>query len=67
MWQWLQKILFPKGKKNKKDKKEKKKFKKESVINAISTVGFPIVMCGACAYFLYTIINKLMGQMYKFA
>ena len=21
MWQWLQKILFPKGKKNKKDKK----------------------------------------------
>ena len=24
MWQWLQKILFPKGKKNKKDKKDKK-------------------------------------------
>ena len=39
----------------------------ESVINAISTVGFPIVMCGACVYFLYTIINKLMGQMDKFA
>ena len=25
MWEWLQKILFPKGKKNKKDKKDKKK------------------------------------------
>ena len=24
MWEWLQKILFPKGKKNKKDKKIKK-------------------------------------------
>ena len=24
MWQWLQKILFPKGKKNKNDKKDKK-------------------------------------------
>ena len=24
MWEWLQKILFPKGKKNKKDKKEGK-------------------------------------------
>ena len=36
-------------------------------LNAISAVGFPIVMCGACAYFLYTIINKLMGQMDKFA
>ena len=24
MWEWLQKILFPKGKKNKKDKKDKK-------------------------------------------
>ena len=24
LWEWLQKILFPKGKKNKKDKKDKK-------------------------------------------
>ena len=24
VWEWLQKILFPKGKKNKKDKKGKK-------------------------------------------
>ena len=24
MWEWLQKIFFPKGKKNKKDKKDKK-------------------------------------------
>ena len=24
VWKWLQKILFPKGKKNKKDKKDKK-------------------------------------------
>ena len=24
VWEWLQKILFPKGKKNKKDKKDKK-------------------------------------------
>ena len=39
----------------------------QSMINAVSTVGFPIVMCGACAYFLYTIINKLMAQMDKFA
>lgn len=39
----------------------------QSLINAVSTVGFPIVMCGACAYFLYTIINKLMCQMDKFA
>ena len=39
----------------------------QSIINAVSTVGFPIVMCGACAYFLYTIINKLMAQMDKFA
>ena len=39
----------------------------QSVINAISTVGFPIVMCGACAYFLYILVNKLLGQMDKFA
>ena len=39
----------------------------DQALNAISTVGFPIVMCGACAYFLYTIVNKLMGQMDKFA
>ena len=38
----------------------------QSIVNAISTVGFPIVMCGACAYFLYTIVNTLMGQMDKF-
>ena len=24
LWEWLQKILLPKGKKNKKDKKDKK-------------------------------------------
>lgn len=39
----------------------------DKILNAISSVGFPIVMSGACAYFLYTIITKLMGQMDKFA
>ena len=39
----------------------------QSIINAVSTVGFSIVMFGVCAYFLYTIINKLMTQMDKFA
>ena len=39
----------------------------DQTINAISTVGFPIVMCGGCCYFLFTLINKLMGQMDKFA
>ena len=36
------------------------------VINAISTVGFPVVMCGGFGYFLYIIINKLLSQIDKF-
>ena len=39
----------------------------DQALNAISAVGFPIVMCGGCCYFLFTLINKLMGQMDKFA
>ena len=36
------------------------------VINAISTVGFPVVMCGGFGYFLYMIINKMLSQIDKF-
>lgn len=38
----------------------------EEVLNAISTVGFPTVMCTGFAYFLYLIINKLLLQIDKF-
>ena len=36
------------------------------VINAISTVGFPVVMCGGFGYFLYVIIIKMLSQIDKF-
>ena len=36
------------------------------VLNAVSTVGFPIVMCGGFGYFLYIIITKLLTQIDKF-
>ena len=38
----------------------------EEVLNAISTVGFPVAMCTGFAYFLYVIINKLLAQIDKF-
>ena len=47
------------------NKKEKTKMTND-VINAISTVGFPVVMCGGFGYFLYIIINKLLSQIDKF-
>ena len=36
------------------------------VLNAVSTVGFPIVMCSGFGYFLYIIITKLLTQIDKF-
>ena len=36
------------------------------VLNAVSTVGFPIVMCGGFGYFLYIIITTLLTQIDKF-
>ncbi|MDY5645888.1 MAG: hypothetical protein SPF22_02610 [Candidatus Onthovivens sp.] len=36
------------------------------VLNAVSTVGFPIVMCAGFGYFLYIIISKLLTQIDKF-
>ena len=36
------------------------------VLNAVSTVGFSIVMCGGFGYFLYIIINTLLTQIDKF-
>ena len=32
------------------------------VLNAISTVGFPIAMCGAFGYVLVFIIKKMLAQ-----
>ena len=36
------------------------------VLNAVSTVGFQIVMWGGLEYFLYIIINKLITKIDKF-
>ena len=36
------------------------------IVNIISTVGFPIAMCGAVSYFLYVIINRMMLQIDRF-
>lgn len=33
-------------------------FSIEAILSAISTVGFPIVMVAACAWFIYVIWNK---------
>ena len=34
----------------------------EEVLNAISTVGFPIAMCGAIGYVLLFVIKKMLAQ-----
>ena len=36
------------------------------IVNIISTIGFPIAMCGAVSYFLYVIINRMMLQIDRF-
>ena len=38
----------------------------EEVLNAISTVGFPIAMCGAFGYVLVFIIKKMLTQIDAF-
>lgn len=38
----------------------------EDILNAISTVGFPISMCGAFGYVLVVIIKKLLAQIDAF-
>ena len=39
----------------------------EEVLNAISTVGFPIAMCGAIGYVLLFGIKKMLTQIDVFA
>lgn len=38
----------------------------EDMLNAVSTVGFPIAMCGAFGYILVVIIKKLLSQIDAF-
>ena len=38
----------------------------EQVLNAISTVGFPIAMCGAFGYVLVFVIKKMLAQIDAF-
>lgn len=38
----------------------------EDMLNAVSTVGFPITMCGAFGYILVVIIKKLLTQIDAF-
>lgn len=38
----------------------------EDMLNAVSTVGFPIAMCGAFGYVLVVIIKKLLAQIDAF-
>ena len=38
----------------------------EDMLNAVSTVGFPIAMCGAFGYILVVIIKKLLAQIDAF-
>ena len=38
----------------------------EEILNAISTVGFPIAMCGAIGYVLIFIIKKMLAQIDAF-
>ena len=38
----------------------------EQVLNAISTVGFPISMCGAFGYVLMFVIKKMLTQIDAF-
>ena len=39
----------------------------EEVLNAISTVGFAIAMCGAIGYVLLFVIKKMLTQIDVFA
>lgn len=36
------------------------------VLNAVSTVGFPIVMCGVFGYVLVFVIKKMLAQIDAF-
>ena len=38
----------------------------DDILNAVSTVGFPIAMCGAFGYVLVVIIKKLLTQIDAF-
>ena len=38
----------------------------DQVLNAVSTVGFPIAMCGAFGYVLVFIIKKMLTQIDAF-
>ena len=38
----------------------------DQVLNAISTVGFPIAMCGAFGYVLVYIVKKMLTQIDAF-
>ena len=38
----------------------------EDILNAVSTVGFPIAICGAFGYVLVVIIKKLLTQIDAF-
>ena len=38
----------------------------EDILNAVSTVGFPIAMCGAFGYVLVVIIKKMLTQIDAF-
>lgn len=39
----------------------------DQVLNAISTVGFPIAMCGAFGYVLVFIVKKMLAQIDAFS
>ena len=38
----------------------------DQVLNAVSTVGFPIAMCGAFGYVLMFIVKKMLTQIDAF-
>ena len=38
----------------------------DQVLNAVSTVGFPIAMCGAFGYILVYVIKKMLTQIDAF-
>ena len=38
----------------------------EQILNAVSTVGFPIAMCGAFGYILVYVIKKMLTQIDAF-
>ena len=39
----------------------------DQILNAISTVGFPIAMCGAFGYVLVFIVKKMLTQIDAFS